>query len=116
MPDLDARTITNVAMPLLIFLPLAYGMLLENARRERIARELATKWLNTEHPGCVIKEIEATKLAMPILVVMKVRTPKNEDFEIKLKVGTILGGVFMAKIKVVYIWRKNPPSELNKNA
>ncbi|MGC0152774.1 hypothetical protein ACPRNU_09985 [Chromobacterium vaccinii] len=116
MLEFDARTITNVVMPLLLFIPLAYGMLLENSRRERIAREMAEKWLNTEHPGCVIREMDSSAVTMPVSVIMKVRTPKNEDFEIKLKVGTIFGGVFMGKIKVVYIRRKNPPSEPKENA
>lgn len=40
---------------------------------------------------------------------MKVYTSKDEDFEIKLKIGLFFGGVFNDKIRIIYIRKtKNP--------
>ncbi|WP_047244124.1 hypothetical protein [Chromobacterium subtsugae] len=90
-------------VPYLFMIPFVYYIYFETMRRDRIAREMADQWLKTNHPGCVIKSMKTSKLGAPIAVVMQVYTPKDEDFEIKLKVGTIFGGIFAEKVKVVYV-------------
>ncbi|MBX9295705.1 hypothetical protein K5M33_15125 [Chromobacterium vaccinii] len=92
-------------IPALFMIPFFYYMYWEVSRRDKIARDMAKKWLETNHPGCVIKFMKSSKAHMPIVVVLGVYTPKDEDFEIKLRVGTVFGGVFADKIEVVYVRR-----------
>ncbi|AUH51776.1 hypothetical protein CXB49_13580 [Chromobacterium sp. ATCC 53434] len=91
--------------------PFLYLGYLELQRRARIAQEMAVEWLQENHPGCVVASMKASMLLWPVRVVMQVYTPKDEDFEIKIKAGSFMGGIFNGPVEVVYIRKKNPPSE-----
>ncbi|WP_434626830.1 hypothetical protein [Chromobacterium sp. CV08] len=96
-------------LPTLLIAPLfIYGASLENKRRENIARDMAKDWLQTNYAGCYIRSMESSKWSWPVVVKMKVYTSKNEDFDIKLKIGSFLAGIFNDKVRVIYIRRAKP--------
>ncbi|WP_140411211.1 hypothetical protein [Chromobacterium violaceum] len=91
-------------LPAFFIAPLLfYGISLENKRRENIARDMAKNWLQTNYAGCHVKSMQSSTNRWPVVVIMKVYTPKNENFEIKLKIGSFFGGVFNNKIRIIYI-------------
>lgn len=98
----------------LLLTPFAYLGYLETKRRARVAQEMAVAWLKENHPGCVVTSMTASSWHWPIRVVMQVYTPKDEDFEIKLKAGSFMGGIFNDPVEIVYIRKKKPASELKE--
>lgn len=91
-------------LPAFLIAPLfIYGVSLENKRRENIARDMAKNWLQTNYAGCCVKSIQSSTNRWPVVVIMKVYTSKDENFEIKLKIGSFFGGVFNNKIRIIYI-------------
>ncbi|WP_157889300.1 hypothetical protein [Chromobacterium subtsugae] len=91
---------------------LIYGISLENKRRENIARDMAKDWLQKNYTGCYIRSMQSSKNRWPVVIIMKVYTSKDEDFEIKLKIGSFFGGVFNDKIRIIYIRKiKKSPSD-----
>ncbi|WP_139167002.1 hypothetical protein [Chromobacterium sphagni] len=96
-------------IPVLFIIPFAvYGIYFEMGRRDRVAREMAREWLQKNYPGCVVKVVTSNKMVWPVRIVLQVYTPKNEDFEIKLRVGEFFGGVFGDRVEVVYIRKIKP--------
>ncbi|QEL55180.1 hypothetical protein [Chromobacterium paludis] len=91
-------------LPVFFIAPLLiYGISLENKRRAKIAQGMAKDWLQASYAGCYIRSMQSSTNRWPVVVTMKVYTSKDEDFEIKLKVGSFFGGVFNDKIHIVYI-------------
>ncbi|AUH51290.1 hypothetical protein CXB49_10930 [Chromobacterium sp. ATCC 53434] len=96
-------------LPVFFIAPLLiYGISLENKRRGNIAQDIAKDWLQTNYTGCYIRSMESSKWSWPVVVTTKVYTSKNEDFDIKLKVGSSLAGIFNDKIRIVYIRKIKP--------
>ncbi|MGC0151061.1 hypothetical protein ACPRNU_01200 [Chromobacterium vaccinii] len=100
----------------LLLTPFAYLGYLEMQRRARIAQEMAVEWLKEKHPGCIVASMKASLWYWPVRVVMQVYTPKDEDFEIKLKAGSFIGGIFNDPVEIVYIRKKKPASDLKEKA
>lgn len=89
--------------------PCIYGICLESKRRSDVTRGMAKDWLQRNYRGCYIQSIQSSSWRWPVVVIMKVYTSKDEDFEIKLKIGLFFGGVFNDKIRIIYIRKtKNP--------
>ncbi|WP_199155550.1 hypothetical protein [Chromobacterium sp. ASV23] len=98
----------QMVVSILFLIAVAYGVYIEMVRRDGIARGMAVDWLQNNHPGCIVKSITSNKMVWPVRVVMQVHTPKNENFEIKVRVGDFFGGIFGDRIEVVYIRKIKP--------
>lgn len=83
--------------------PCIYGIYLESKRRSDVARGMAKDWLQRSYSGCYIQSIQSSTWRWPVVVVLRVYTSKDEDFDIKLRVRSVLQGIYKDEIEIVYI-------------
>lgn len=79
-------------------------MIYEQNRRRKLAESIAKKWVLENASDLKIKDIKDVKaslLSWPVTVLVTAINLSGEQTAIKLKVGTVFGGVFMDKVKFV---------------